>query len=399
MIEVSEIIQAHDQWRSKCINLIPSENILSQNVRKALSTDMASRYTLPINQEIHGSFVENAYRGTRGLDEVERYANELASDIFSAKHVTFAPLSGHIAAMGALLSLCEKGDTVMAISSDNGGYDGYGADYLPDMLDMKAETLPFDSGQWNVDIERAIEKIHDTKPKLVMLGASFFPFPHPTRELSKACKEVHAYLAYDGCHVFGLIAGKEFQDPLAEGVDLMIGNTHKSFFGPQGGALLTNDDEIFTKVKKNMTWRTVDNIHWNRIAATAQSLVEMKEYGVRYATQVVKNSKALAKALDDLGLQPLLRDRGYTASHQVLLDSAIIKEKWGMDLNSMAVALEQNNIITDAVGRLGTNEITRLGMKEDDMHIVAKMIIKVLDGENIAKNVKNLRKSFEISFF
>ncbi|MCK4758086.1 MAG: serine hydroxymethyltransferase [Thermoplasmata archaeon] len=359
---------------------------------------MASRYTLPINQEVHGSFVENAYRGTRGLDKVEALANELASDIFSVKHVTFAPLSGHIAALGALLSLCEKGDLVMALDSSSGGYDGYNSDYIPDMLGLRADTLPFAPEIWNIDVEKAVEKIVEQKPKLVVLGASFFPFPHPVREISEVCREVGAYLAYDGCHVFGLIAGGEFQSPLAEGADLLIGNTHKSFFGPQGGALMTNDSQIFDRIKKNLTWRTVDNIHWNRIAATAQALCEVKDHGKGYAGQVVGNSKALARALDDGGLRPLFRELGYTASHQIMLDPEELVASKGLDFNSMAIILERSNIIIDAVGRLGTNEITRLGMVEGDMERVAELIIGALDGEDVLEKVLKFRRNYNVCF-
>ena len=399
MNSVSDIVERHEIWRSQCINLISSENILSNEARRMLASDMATRYTLPINDVVHGSFVENAYRGTAGLDQIEALANGLASRIFSVKHVTFAPLSGHIAAMGACLSLCEKGDMLMALASENGGYDGYNADYLPDMLGLRYETIPFDPDIWNIDVEAAVEKIIRERPKLVVLGASFFPFSHPVRELSKACKEAGTYLAYDGCHVLGLIGGGEFQDPLAEGADLLIGNTHKSFFGPQGGCLMTNDDIIFSKIKKNLTWRTVDNIHWNRIAATSQALMEFDIVGRQYASQIVKNSKALAGFLEDIGIIPQFKELGYTSSHQVMLDPEDLKDEWNMDFNTMAIKLEKVNIITDAVGRLGTNEVTRLGMKEDEMKIIAEFIKKGLNDEKIVNNVELFRKKYVIQHY
>ncbi len=399
MNPVSDIVERHEIWRSRCINLISSENILSNEARRMLASDMATRYTLPVNDEVHGSFVENAYRGTSGLDQIEALANGLASRIFNVKHVTFAPLSGHIAAMCACLSLCEKGDMIMALASKDGGYDGYNSDYLPDMLGLKYGSIPFDPDVWNMDVEATVEMILRKKPKLVVLGASFFPFPHPVEELSAVCKEVGAYLAYDGCHVLGLIGGGEFQDPLAEGADVLIGNTHKSFFGPQGGCLMTNDDDVFSNIKKNLTWRTVDNIHWNRIAATSQALVEFDIVGKKYANQIVKNSKALARFLDERGIIPLFRKLGYTASHQVMLDQKALEDNWGMDFNTMAIKLEKANIITDAVGRLGTNEVTRLGMKEGEMKIIAEFIEKALNDEKIVNNVEEFRKKYVIQHY
>ena len=161
---------------------------------------------------------------------------------------------------------------------------------------------------------------------------------------------------------------------------------------------MTNDSQIFDRIKKNLTWRTVDNIHWNRLAATAQALCEVKGHGKEYAGQVVRNSKALARALDDGGLRPLFRELGYTASHQIMLDPEELRTSRELDFNSMAIILENSNIITDAVGRLGTNEVTRLGTVEEDMEVVAGLVIRALNGENVQENVIGLRKNMNIEF-
>ena len=162
---------------------------------------------------------------------------------------------------------------------------------------------------------------------------------------------------------------------------------------------MTNDDSIFSKIKKNLTWRTVDNIHWNRIASTAQALAEFSRAGEIYAYQIVKNSKALARFLEERGIIPLFKKLGYSASHQVMLDPRALQDKWDMDLNTMAIKLEKVNIITDAVGRLGTNEVTRLGMKEGEMKNIAEFIKKALNDEKIVNDVVNFRRKHVIQHY
>jgi glycine hydroxymethyltransferase len=184
-----------------------------------------------------------------------------------------------------------------------------------------------------------------------------------------------------------LIAGKTFQDPFREGADALFGSTHKSFFGPQGGIFLATR-EFGEKVKKRIFPAYVDNAHWNRIAALALALAEMKEFGKQYARQVIRNAQALAKALSDYGFPVVCPSLGFTKSHQVFLD-------YGGYKNGRAIAtrLEKANIIADCGVRLGTCEATRRGMKEKEMQQIATLIKRVIvDKEKPAKAKKDATK-------
>ncbi|MBI5000064.1 MAG: serine hydroxymethyltransferase [Euryarchaeota archaeon] len=395
--DFSALAKAHDDWRLKrCINLIPSENIMSPTARALLSSDLASRYSLPINDVVHGAFVENAYRGTRYSDEITISAERLACEAFGARHVSLAPLSGHVAAILMLSALCRKGDTVMSLSSSDGGYDGYCKKYIPDMLGLGTRCLPFDQSLWNIDVEAACAAILRFRPRLVVLGASYLPFPHPVRELSEACATAGAFLGYDAAHVLGILPS--FQQPLREGADIVVANTHKTFWGPQGGLAMANDPEIDQAVRRNLTWRTLDNTHLNRIAATGQALLEYKRHGKAYAAQVVKNSRALAAALDGGGFPVRFKKLGYTRSHQILLGIDGMKKMFRADSNTIAKRLERYNVITDAVGRLGTQEVTRMGLRERDMKELAELIFMGASGENIGKGVRALRKRMKLCY-
>ncbi len=399
MRDVLDIVERHDAWRlGRTINLIPSENLTSEAVRRILGSDLGDRYTLPWGKEFHGYVIENSYRGTRYLDEVEALGERFAREVFRAGHATLKPLSGHVAGMLALSSLCDRGDTIMAIDSRVGGYDGYMPEYLPAMLGLGVEFLPFDESEWTVDARAAADRIAAVRPRLVLIGGSFIVFPHNLRALRKACDEAGALLAYDGSHVLGLIAGGQFQDPLREGADVLFGSTHKSFFGPQGGLLLTDRKDLFDRMTGKVTWWVQDNAHWNRVAGVAQALLEMREFGRDYARQVVRNAQALGRELDKRDVPVKFAHRGYTKSHQVhVLEAGLIK-RWGVNPNDWSVALERNDIIVDSVARIGTNEVTRMGAKEPEMEALADLIARATKGEDVRAGVEALRKELRLSY-
>ncbi len=251
---------------------------------------------------------------------------------------------------------------------------------------------------WNVDPKAAADLIIETRPRLVLLGASFILFPYNLRWLRGACDDVGTILGYDASHVLGLIAGGEFQKPMLEGVDVLSASTHKSFPGPQGGLFLSNRKDLFERAMGSFLWRIQDNAHWNRIAATAQVLREMKEFGPAYARQVVTNSRVLASQLDKWGLPVKFASQGFSATHQIHVDLEALKEKWGLGPADFADRLEANNLIVDAVGRIGTAEITRMGATEDDMQVIAGLIVRAGRAEDVRTEVAEVRSRLRLSF-
>lgn len=400
MPDVPSLADRHERWRrDSCLNLQPSENLLSPQVLRVLGSDLASRYTLPWGAEYHGARLENAYGGTKYLDEIEGIGEQLARDLFGAAHVSLKPLSGHLTALLLLLSTTEPGDRILVIDSKHGGYDGYMPEYVPDVLGgRKVAFLPFREDAWRLDTANAAKMIRKAKPRLVVLGQSFLLFPYELGPLREAADAAKAVLAYDGSHVLGLIAGGEFQRPLQEGADVLIGSTHKSLFGPQGGLFLTNDEALWERAERNLLWRLMDNAHWNRVAGVAQALAEHKEFGEAYAKQVVRNSKAFAAALAEHGFPVRFKEHGYTESHQILLDESGLKRALRMTPQEFSTALEENNIIVDAVARLGTNEVTRLGATEREMADIAELMERVVAGKSVKEEVLALRSRLKIAY-
>jgi glycine hydroxymethyltransferase len=392
-------MRAQEKWRIEdSINLLPSENQTSPQVRALLSSEFVNRYTLPLNSEFGGEFIENAYRGTRITTDVERKAEEAAREVFKAKYACVQPMSGHIAAMITILSTVKKGDTMCAIPPENGGYDGYAPNYLPDVFGLRAFALPFDSARYNLDEDAAGAAIRKRKPKLVILGASLILFPYDMKPIREACDDAGSTLVYDGSHILGLIAGGEFQRPLKEGAEILYGSTHKSFFGPQGGIILTDRRDHDASVRRNLTWRIVDNVHWNRVAALGHTLLEMRAFGPKYAKQVVKNSQRLGKELKERGFPVMFEELGYSKSHQLLYNVKEVKARLGLGLNDFSIRMEKSNLIIDSGGRIGTCEITRMGFKEKDMGALANLFMRAAEGHDTRKEVKALRERFDMEF-
>ncbi|MDH5391219.1 MAG: hypothetical protein OEX10_08725 [Candidatus Bathyarchaeota archaeon] len=371
--ELLSLIKKHEQWRGReCINLIPSENVMSPAVRSLLSSDLGHRYTSR----------ERFYMGTRFTDETEQYGEELAKNLFGSETADLRPLSGHIADLTFLACFTKPEDTVLCVSPDNGGYPGFWEQGLSRLLKLRMIRFPFSRENMNIKVDEAANLIVREKPKVVILGASIILFPHPLRALAKVAHDLGGHIGYDGSHVLGLIAGGEFQDPLREGSQALFGSTHKTFFGPQGGIILA-DKEHGEIIKERIHPEFVDNAHWNRIAALTLALAEMKTYGKEYARQVVRNAQTLAKALAENGFPVACPHLGHTRSHQVLLNYGGYKEG-----GVIARKLEKANIIADSGVRLGVCEATRRGMKENEMQRIAFFINRVIVDNEDPNSVK-----------
>jgi len=381
--EILSLSKNHEKWRGQqCINLIPSENVTSLAVRSLLSSEFGHRYTSR----------DKFYMGTRFMDEIEQCGEKLAREVFNSQTADLRPLSGHIADLIFLACFSHPKDRLLCLSPADGGYPGIWKNGVASFLKLRVVGFPFSREKMNIDVDQASELILSIKPKVVVFGASLFLFPHPLRELAGLAREIGAHIGFDGSHVLGLIAGKQFQDPIREGASVLFGSTHKSFFGPQGGTILA-DEEHYDVIQQRINQAFVDNAHWNRIAALTLALAEMKKFGRAYAAQVVKNAQALAKALADFDFSVACSHSGFTKSHQVFLD-------YGGDKKGRVVAkkMEEVNIITDCGIRLGVCELTRRGMKEKEMQKVAEFIKRVIKDRETHRKLRSEVVEFVAEF-
>ena len=388
-------VAAHEAWRSRTINLIASENVISPAVRAALDTDLEGRYADYPGRDLR----ERRYRGNRYIVEIEELAAEQARALFRTRYVELRPLAGHLAGVAVLMGLCRPGDTILEIGRDGGGHREAGRLTTAPFTQLDVRYLPFDGDRYNIDVPATLELISATRPRLVIVGSSNFLFPHPVRELVEAVHANDGYLAFDGSHVMGFLAASRFQDPLPEGADLVFGSTHKTFPGPQGGIIYTDRDDIMAAVTTGLVPALVTNHHPFRMPGLAVALAEMANFGPAYMDAVRANAVALGEALAGHGVASVRVDGAYTRSHCLLARVA----EFGLGAD-VAGWLEAAGIITthallpDTQGtegiRIGVQEMTRRGATTQTMADVARLFVDAVrrerPGEVIAAEAAEL---------
>jgi glycine hydroxymethyltransferase len=409
---VFELLQKHHQWFGEVIPLIASENIPSPAVREALISDFGNRYA-------EGWPGERVYAGCTYIDEVENLCIRMMKKLFRAEFADVRPISGVVANLVIYTAFTEPGDTMMALSIPCGGHITMGKKKLGGTAGavhgLNVEYLALDYEEMNIDVDRTKERLKKLvnkgkTPKLVMFGASVFPFPHPLKELADSFHEIGATVGYDAAHVAGLIAGGCFQDPLREGADVMSLSTHKTFFGPQHGSVVSWE-RYAEKIKRATFPGMVSNHHLHAVAGVAIACAELLEFGKEYATQVIRNAKALAQALYEQGFNVLAEHKGFTESHVILID--ITKQGDGgtieKELERANIIINRNLLPWDIKEgrhfmhpggiRLGTSELTRLGMKEAEMVEIAEFIKRVVmdreSPEKVKEDVVEFRKNYQ----
>ncbi len=398
---LNEQVDRHHAWFSKCLPLIASENIISPMAREMLLTDFGDRYA-------EGLPHERYYQGNTFVDEVEDRVVALAKQIFRVRHADPRLISGTVANMAVYFALLEPGDIMTSVALSHGAHISSAKFGAAGMRGVNNVNYPFDVERMNLDVDGTARLIKQVRPRVAAFGQSVFLFPSPLKELQDAFQEADCDVWYDGAHVLGLIAGGKFQDPLHEGADVLTGSTHKTVPGPQHGILLSDsDDEKFLKrLQRAVFPGVVSNHHLHAMAALGITLAEFLEFGRDYAAQIVRNSKALAQALHERGIKVLAEKHGFTESHTVALDVAPLGGG-----AKVAAELERANIITNknllpwdtspvkpSGIRLGTQELTRLGMKEPQMRevadLIARVAVKAEGPEPVAADVASLRREF-----
>jgi glycine hydroxymethyltransferase len=412
--EVFRLIEKHDDWMSKTINLIASENVSSPAVRSAIVCDFRDRYA-------EGWPGERVYAGCKYIDEVELITIDLAKKLFNAEFADVRPISGVVANLAMYTAAMEPMERMMALSIAHGGHISHARKDLGGTAGQirghKVRNWVFDDTEFNIDVDASMKLIKDLQEKgdeikFLLFGGSVFPFPHPVKEFREIADEYGMTIGYDSAHVSGLIAAGFFQDPLREGADMMTASTHKTMPGPQHGIILAKE-EFAERIKRASFPGLLSNHHLHNVAGLAVVLAEMTEFGVEYCTQIMKNAKALAQALHERGWSVIAEHKGFTESHVVLVDITETPMKDGAaveeNLEDANIIINRNLLPWDKKRgrdykkpggiRLGTSELTRLGMKESEMDAVAEFIHRVVmkgeDTKKIAAEVGEFRKEYQ----
>jgi glycine hydroxymethyltransferase len=400
--ELFELIGKQHEWRSQCINMIASENVTSGAVREAIVSDFGHRYAEGLLGGLSNGFrvFDRFYQGTKYFDRVEAMAMKLAEDLFEAEHSNVVPISGAMANLTVYHALAKQGDKISGLSVQAGGHISHTHVSCAGVIGLKDIPYVFDNHEMNVDVDKSKKMLLSEKPKIMMLGASLFLFPHPVAEMREIADEIGAKIVYDAAHVLGIIAGKGFQRPLKEGADVMTSSTHKSFPGPQGGMVLCRKD-VGGRIDNSAFPGLTSNHHLHHVAGLVVALLEMQKFGKEYATQITKNAKALAQGMHELGFNVLCEHKGFTQSHQVVVDVSSVGggNQIANDCEAANIILNKNLLPWDSMKqtanpsglRIGVPELTHIGMREDAMEEIAAFLKRVaLDREKPEKVQKDV---------
>jgi aminomethyltransferase len=436
-LRLLEEAAGNTRWRQReCFNLIPSEMSLSPAARLLSVMDPAFRYAEHRKVRALAETEVFYYQGTAFIEEVERrLVGELAS-FLGCRRVEPRMLSGQMAnmvAFSALVDYLNREDrrreprrirSVLNHHILKGGHlsaQPMGAlrDFLArDPASEAPAAVPFPvlpEDPYRIDLSRVGGLLERHRPELVVLGKSLILYREPAAELRRLIDGLglDTVLLYDMAHVLGLV-GPHFQEPFAEGVDLVTGSTHKTFFGAQRGVVAADWEEahprypLWEAVERRTFPGSVSNHHLGTLLGLLLAAYEMNHFKDAYQQAVLANAKALARALREEGMEvagdPAI---GYTETHQVLLpvgygrgvEAARNLEASNIIVNFQATPREEGFTAAGAL-RLGVAEMTRFGMKEADFRPLAHLIRQVVaEGKEVREEVIRLRAGFlELGF-
>ena len=398
--ELGRMIEAEYKRQARNIELIASENIVSEAVMAAMGSVLTNKYA-------EGYPGKRYYGGCECVDEVENLAIRRVCQLFGAKYANVQPHSGAQANMAVYQALCKPGDTVLGMSLDNGGHLTHGSPV--NQSGLLYNIVPYgvdENGLIDYDALRALAK--KEQPKMIIAGASAYPRAIDFAKFAEIAHEVGAYLFVDMAHIAGLVAAGLHQSPIPY-ADVVTTTTHKTLRGPRGGVILTNDEELAKKFDKAIFPGTQGGPLEHVIAAKAVCFGEaLKPEFKAYQQRVVTNARVLADALRKQGFDLVA---GGTDNHLMLIDlrkTGVTGKELQRRLDEVYITANKNAIPNDPESpfvtsgmRIGTPAVTTRGFGAPEMLRIAEFIWQAAtDFDNkandIRRNVRDICANFPI---
>lgn len=384
----SAVMDEANRQRNK-IELIASENFVSETVMEAMGTPLTNKYA-------EGYPGKRYYGGCEHVDVVETLAIERAKELFGANYANVQPHSGAQANMAVFFALLQPGDTVLSMSLAHGGHLSHGSPV--NMSGKYFNIVPYGVTEDTntIDYDEVRRTALECKPKLILAGASAYPRTIDFEKFAQIAKEVGAYFMVDMAHIAGLVAAGCHPSPMPY-ADVVTTTTHKTLRGPRGGLILTNDEELAKLINKAIFPGIQGGPLMHTIAAKAVCFGEaLKPEFKAYQQQIVKNAKALSEALVSEGFKLV---SGGTDNHLMLLNligtgvTGKVAEKQldevGITVNKNAIPFDPEKPFVTSGVRIGTPATTARGFVEEDMVEIAKLIkMTITDFENTKDEVK-----------
>ena len=371
--EVGAMIRKEYDRQCRNIELIASENIVSEAVLCAMGSVLTNKYA-------EGYPGKRYYGGCECVDELERLSIARVCEVFGAKFANVQPHSGAQANMAVYQAMVKPGDTVMGMSLDNGGHLTHGSPVNQSGLLYHIVSYGVDSNGF-IDYDEVEAMARREKPKMIIAGASAYPRAIDFEKFAQIAHSVGAYLFVDMAHIAGLVAAGLHMSPLPY-ADVVTTTTHKTLRGPRGGVILTNDEEIAKKINKAIFPGTQGGPLMHIIAAKAVCFGEALKPEFRaYQTNVVENARVLAGALMEQGFDLV---SGGTDNHLMLVDlrkAGVTGKVLQNRLDEVYITANKNTIPNDPESpfvtsgmRIGTPAVTTRGFGAPEMLRIAEFV-------------------------
>lgn len=399
LLELVKGFRAEEQRSTETLHLTAYENRLSKFAHSFLSTPLSFRqhegtlYDHKSDEEVirHGPFT---FMGLPGLYAFEQQACEAARQLFHATVSDFRPTSGLHGLLCTIGAITKPGDIVYTIDPLNGGHSA--SRQMLTMLGRQSEYIPWSNTELSVDLDALADAIKKRPPQAIILEHGTPLFSLPLWDIRAIVGERVA-MVYDGSHTLGLIAGERFQDPLREGCDVLQGNLHKTFPGPQKALINFKTREQGLAVSASISKAFISNQHAHHAMAAYITMLEMQAFAKEYASQMVVNAKTLATTLSRYGFELVSRNGDFTNSHQVLIRGKYVDD-WCPLLFACGISTNARDAFGHRVIRIGVQEITRRGMKKEEMKRIAMFLRDALLKRHDTERVKRDVVAFNTSF-
>ncbi|MGE5541301.1 MAG: serine hydroxymethyltransferase [Bacillota bacterium] len=416
--ELNALLEGEETRQAEGLELIPSENYVSQAVREAMSSALTNKYS-------EGYPGKRYYGGQEFTDQIETLAIERAKTLFRADHANVQPLGGAAANIAAYFAWLEPGDTVLGMDLAHGGHLTHGSPvtYMTKLFNFVRYGMK-DPDTGEIDYDQMFETAKRERPKIVLAGFSGYPRELDWERIAAIAREVDAVAMADVAHIAGLIAGGVAKNPLDYGFNIMTTTTHKTLRGPRGAMILSKGvvgnplkapektmENLPTLIDRSVFPGFQGGPHMHQIAAKAVALREASEPSFKvYAEQVVANAKTMADVFNEGGVRLIT---GGTDNHLILADvwsslgisggeAETLLDRAGITLNKNSIANDERKPFDPSGIRFGTPAMTTRGFKETESREVAELMLEILKNrddatvEKAGKRIKELAEAHPI---
>ncbi|ENY53806.1 serine hydroxymethyltransferase [Metamycoplasma alkalescens] len=376
--EIAQIIENESKRQEEHIELIASENYVSEDVLNAVGSCLTNKYG-------EGYPGKRYYGGCEYIDQIELLAQERAKKLFNVKFANVQPYSGSVANAAVYMSLLNPGDKVLGLSLDSGGHLTHG--YKISFSGIFYESYTYSVNEDGIiDFNEVLKISKKVKPKMIICGYSAYSQIVEFDKFKKIADEVGAYLFADISHISGLVIAGLHPSPVGY-ADVIMTTTHKTLRGTRGAIILTNNEDLAKKIDRAVFPGYQGGALFHQIAGKAVSFYEaMQPEFIEYQKQLLKNSKVFCQTFINKGVKVI---SGLTANHLFMID---VKESYGLTgkeasaiLQECNITVNKNSIPNDTESplvssgiRLGTAAMTSRGFTEDEFIILANLIDKCL---------------------